>query len=128
MAETVAQTAPGPQEVAACGWLPDDHLAVYAAEFARTGFQGGLNWYRAAADPALRLFSGRAIEVPAMFIGGERDWGVRQSPGALEAMMTRACADFRACVLVEGAGHWVQQEAPQPVIAAILRHLESARP
>jgi pimeloyl-ACP methyl ester carboxylesterase len=128
MAETVAETEPTAEQVAACGWLPDDHLAVYAAEFARTGFQGGLNWYRASADPALRLFSGMAIEPPAMFIGGASDWGVRQSPGALEAMTTRACADFRDCVLVEGAGHWVQQEAPQPVIDAILRHLESARP
>jgi len=127
MAETVAETAPKPQRAAACRWLPDDHLAVYAAEFARTGFQGGLNWYRAAADPGLRLFSGRAIETPAMFIGGARDWGVRQTPGALEAMMSRACADFRECVLVPEAGHWVQQEAPEAVVGAILRHLRDAR-
>jgi pimeloyl-ACP methyl ester carboxylesterase len=46
-----------------------------------------------------------------MFIGGERDWGIHQTAGALNAMET-ACADYRGTVLVPGAGHWVQQEAP----------------
>jgi pimeloyl-ACP methyl ester carboxylesterase len=123
MAETVAATMPMPEQIAACSWLPDDHLAVYAAEFARTGFQGGLNWYRAAADPALRVFSGRTIDVPAMFIGGARDWGVRQTPGALEAMAERACTRFRGCELIPGAGHWVQQEASDAVTAKLLAFL-----
>jgi pimeloyl-ACP methyl ester carboxylesterase len=126
MAETVAAMAPSPAQIAACRWLPDEHLAVYAAEFARTGFQGGLNWYRAAADPALRVFSGRAIDIPAAFIAGARDWGVFQSPGAFEAMASRGCRRLVACELIAGAGHWVQQEAPEATAAAILRFVRSA--
>lgn len=123
MAETVAAMAPSPAEIAACRWLPDEHLAVYAGEFARSGFQGGLNWYRAAADPALRVFAGRSIDIPAAFIAGARDWGVFQSPGAFEAMASRACPRLAFCELIDGAGHWVQQEAPEATAAAILRFL-----
>src|SRR5258708_2217276 len=47
MAETVAPHMPSEAAIAACRWLPDPELAVYAGEFARTGFQGGLQWYRA---------------------------------------------------------------------------------
>ena len=128
MAETVAAMAPSPAEIAACRWLPDEHLAVYAAEFARTGFQGGLNWYRAAADPALRVFAGRAIDIPAAFIAGARDWGVFQSPGAFEAMASRGCARLSSCELIDGAGHWVQQEAPEATAAAILNFLRRSAP
>ena len=123
MAETVAMLAPSMVEAGACRWLPEEDLAVYASEFGRTGFQGGLNWYRAAADPALRLFAGRTIDVPAAFIAGARDWGVFQSPGAFEAMGTRGCARLAACELIPGAGHWVQQEAPEATSSRILQFL-----
>jgi pimeloyl-ACP methyl ester carboxylesterase len=123
MAEAVAETTPSATEIANCRWLPETDLAVYAAEFARTGFQGGLNWYRMAADPGLRLFAGRTIDVPAAFVAGDRDWGVRQSPGAFEAMATRACTRFLGSELIPGAGHWVQQEAPEATATAILRFI-----
>ena len=128
MAETVAADMPTPAQIAACQWLPPADLDIYAAEFGRTGFQGGLNWYRAAADPALRVFAGRSIDVPAMFIGGARDWGVRQTPGAFEAMSARACRRFQGSELVPHAGHWVQQEAPEAVTTAILAFLGPAAP
>ena len=123
MAETVAVTAPTAAEIEACGWLPNDDLAVYAAEFDRTGFQGGLNWYRAVADPALRVFGGRTIDIPSTFICGERDWGAHQTPGALDAMATHACTRFAGITTIPGAGHWVQQEAPKAVVEALLRFL-----
>jgi pimeloyl-ACP methyl ester carboxylesterase len=127
MAETVAPHAPTPAQVAACRWLPDDELAVYAAEFTRTGLQGGLQWYRSALDPGhrgqLRLFAGRRIEVPGCFIAGRHDLGVHQVPGALEAMPTQAFADFRGSHLIDGAGHWVQQEQPEGVSARLLDFL-----
>jgi len=127
MAETVAPLAPSPRQAAACRWLPEAELGVYAGEFARTGFQGGLNWYRCSTSGMnardLRLFAGRAIEVPAMFIAGAADWGVHQAPGALEAMAKRACARFAGSHLIEGAGHWVQQEQPQAVADRLLAFL-----
>jgi pimeloyl-ACP methyl ester carboxylesterase len=128
MAETVAAAMPSPAEIAACRWLPEDALAIYAEAFARTGFQGGLNWYRAVADPTLRVFSGRTIDVPAAFIAGARDWGVYQTPGAFEAMASRACTRLGTCLLIPDAGHWVQQEASEAVTAEILRFLRHLRP
>ena len=127
MPEAVAPDMPSAAEIAACRWLPDAELAVYVREFARTGFQGGLNWYRCATtgltDADLRPFAGRRIEVPALFVAGAADWGVHQTPGAFEAMQTRACADFRGAHLIEGAGHWVQQEQPEAVVEALLGFL-----
>jgi pimeloyl-ACP methyl ester carboxylesterase len=100
---------------------------VYSAEFARTGFQGGLQWYRHITDPGssaeLQLFSGRAIDVPASFIAGKSDWGAHQSPGALDAMMSTACTQFGGVYLVDDAGHWVQQEQPEAVSTLIAQFL-----
>ena len=127
MPATVSPEMPGEAEIAACEWLPDDALAIYAAEFARTGFQGGLNWYRCGTSPAFRrdlsVYAGKAIEVPVTFIAGASDWGYRQVPGALEAMETTACADYRGTHLIDGAGHWVQQEQSQAVLERILAFL-----
>jgi pimeloyl-ACP methyl ester carboxylesterase len=118
---------PTAAEIATCGWLPDEELRVYSAEYTRNGFQGGLQSYRVGTDPAsaaeLRLFAGRAIDVPACFIAGASDWGVYQRPGSLEAMQTTACSQFRGVHLVEGAGHWVQQEQPQAVSTLLLEFL-----
>ena len=110
MAETVAA---GPQGGPA-PWLTDAELAVYAGEYARTGFQGGLQWYRCATERVLmaeqEIWSGRPIQVPATFIAGAADWCVQQSPGALERMRTRALARLDGVHILAGAGHWVQQE------------------
>ena len=119
MAETVAAEMPSPAEVAACTWLTESELAVYSAEYARNGFQGGLQWYRCGTEPAqsaeLLLFAGRTIDVPSMFIAGKSDWGTHQNPGAFERMQGTACTQMIACHLIEGAGHWVQQEQPAAV-------------
>ena len=122
MAETVAAEMPGEEETAACRWLPDAELAVYAREYERNGFQGGLQWYRCRTngrfDREHELFSGRRIEVPACFIAGAADWGIYQAPGSLEATEERA-ADWAGTWLVDGAGHWVQQEQPDAVSARL---------
>ena len=124
MAETVAHEMPSAEEIAACSWLPDADLSVYVDEFRRTGFQGGLNWYRTGTDADFRrdlsVYHGAKIQVPVRFLAGRRDWGWAQFPGALEALETHVCSDYRGTRLIDGAGHWVQQEQPDAVIAEIL--------
>jgi pimeloyl-ACP methyl ester carboxylesterase len=125
MAETVAPEMPKH----AAAWLTDEDLAVYAEAFRRTGFQGGLQWYRCGTGPdfiaELMALSGRSIDVPSMFIAGAADWGVYQVPGAFERMQRQACAQMRGCHLVPGAGHWVQQERPEAVTRLLLDFLKT---
>jgi pimeloyl-ACP methyl ester carboxylesterase len=126
MPATVAPAMPSPAEIAACRWLSEADLQVYAAEFARTGFQGGLNWYRGVIDPANRsdaLLAGRTIDVPATFIAGRSDWGLYQRPGELEAMQTTACTRLQGLHLIPGAGHWVQQEQSEAVAELLIDFL-----
>jgi pimeloyl-ACP methyl ester carboxylesterase len=127
MAETVAPMMPASAGIVANRWLPDEELRVYSEEYERTGFQGGLQWYRAAADErltsGLQLFAGRHIEVPAAFIAGKADWGVYQKPGAFEAMQSKACPRLLACDLVDGAGHWVQQEQAEETSRLLVEFL-----
>ncbi|MGE0752919.1 MAG: alpha/beta fold hydrolase [Variibacter sp.] len=129
MAETVAPEMPSPEEIAACRWLTDDELRVYSDAFARTGFQGGLNWYRArtsGANADLGLFGGLTIDVPSLFIAGASDWGVYQKPGDVETMQHEACTDMRGVHLIAGAGHWVQQEQPEETARLLLDFLRGA--
>ena len=111
---------------AAAPWLTDAELAVYAAEFERTGFGGSLHWYRCRTEGVnadLDLFSGQTIDIPSVFIAGSRDWGIQQVPGALERMQHGACTRMTRVHLLDGAGHWVQQEQPEAVVTALLDHL-----
>jgi pimeloyl-ACP methyl ester carboxylesterase len=129
MAETVALEMPSAQQIADCAWLPEVELAVYSGEFGRTGFQGGLQWYRSVGNPGhlaqFLLFAGRRIDVPSCYIAGANDWGIYQRPGDFEAMQSGACTDFRGCHLIERAGHWVQQEQPEAVSGALTEFLKS---
>ena len=72
----------------------------------------------------MRTFAGRTIDVPSMFIGGKSDWGVYQTPGAVEAMQKTACTQMVGFHLVDGAGHWVQQEQPEKVTELLLGFLK----
>ncbi|SEB22451.1 alpha/beta hydrolase [Variovorax sp. YR216] len=127
MAETVAAEMPSAEQIAACLWLSDDELSVYAAEYARTGFQGGLQWYRCATGgrytAELQTWSGRTIDVPSCFIAGRSDWGIYQKPGDFEAMEASACTHSIGVHIVGGAGHWVQQEQPEEVTELLLAFL-----
>jgi pimeloyl-ACP methyl ester carboxylesterase len=131
MAQTVAREMPSDSEIANCRWLPDPCLRVYSSEYERNGFQGGLQWYRAMADPRtiaeLQIFSGRTIDVSSMYLAGRSDWGVYQNPGAFEAMQATACTRMQACRLIDGAGHWLQQEQPEAVIRELLAFLQPSR-
>lgn len=111
-------------------WLPDPELAVYAGEYARTGFQGMLNWYRVITDPGcmrdVEVFAGRNIEVPLLYMSGGRDWGSFQEPGVLGGM-ERVCTRLRGVELLEGAGHWVQQERPEEVVRLVVGFLRGVK-
>jgi len=129
MAETVATEMPDAASIQSCIWLTDAELAVYATAFASTGFQGGLNWYRCVTsgdyNAELQAFSGRTIDIPSIFIAGASDWGIHQKPGEYQSMQETACSDFRGSYLIDGAGHWVQQEQPVEVTKTLLRFLHN---
>jgi pimeloyl-ACP methyl ester carboxylesterase len=127
MAATVAEEMPSAAEIAANKWLPDSELAFYSAEYARTGFQGGLQWYRCGTSgaflPELQTWSGRTIDVRSAFISGKQDWGTYQRPGVYEAMQRKACTNMIGSHLVDGAGHWVQQEQANEVSWLLVQFL-----
>jgi pimeloyl-ACP methyl ester carboxylesterase len=109
-------------------WLPDNELAVYVGEWGRTSFQGGLNWYRIQTQPEIasdvQVWSGAKIAVPTVFLSGKQDWGTFQEPGAVEAMENGQSVKqgmYRGTVLVDGAGHWVNQEQPEKCVQEILK-------
>jgi pimeloyl-ACP methyl ester carboxylesterase len=121
MAATAASFMPSAEYIANCKWLTEAEVDVYATEYGRTGFTGALQGYRVrrGSDPRsiaeMQTFSGRAIDVPSQFIAGKSDWGVYQTPGAVDKMRTTACSHMAGFHLVDGAGHWVQQEQPEQV-------------
>jgi pimeloyl-ACP methyl ester carboxylesterase len=102
------------------GWLTEAELEHYIEEFTRTGFTGGLNWYR-NLDRNWSLtehLDGARVAVPSLFIGGTQDPVLVMSPpGVMDGWVT----DHRGTVLIDGAGHWVQQERPAEVNEALIR-------
>jgi pimeloyl-ACP methyl ester carboxylesterase len=105
-------------------WMPEAELALYAETYRRTGFRGGLNWYRNIERnwALMAPFQGAPVRVPALFIAGKRDPVMGWTGKAVEALPRTATA-LRGQVLVETAGHWVQQEAAAEVNAALLGFL-----
>lgn len=110
-------------------WLRDEDLEVYVSTFEKTGFRGGLNWYRNFDRnwELLAPFADRRVTVPALFIGGLRDAVVTgpefKEPGPGVQVLGTFCDDLRGKVLIEGAGHWNQQEAPEQTNAALIEFL-----
>jgi pimeloyl-ACP methyl ester carboxylesterase len=127
MAEAVAKEMPSAAEIANNKWLPEAELEVYSEEYRRNGFQGGLNWYRVRTtgrtNGELEVFTGRTIDVPSTFISGRSDWGIYQVPGAIDRMQKIACTKMKEIHLIDGAGHWVQQEQPDEVNRLLLQFL-----
>ena len=108
-------------------WLTQEELDHYVEEFSRTGFTGGINWYR-NFDRNWELtpqLAGAKVQVPSLFIGGRLDPViVMTNPEAFLEFLT----DHRGNVLVDGAGHWVQQEKPDEVNAALLAFVGDTAP
>lgn len=107
-------------------WLTEADLDVYVDAFTRTGFRGGLNWYRNIDRnwELLAPFSGAKVTVPALYVAGDRDLvlafpGSREIVAALPAWVPR----LKETIILPGCGHWTQQERPEEVNAAILGFL-----
>jgi pimeloyl-ACP methyl ester carboxylesterase len=109
-------------------WLTAADLDFYAAEFTRTGFRGGLNWYRNSDRnwEALAPFAGARVTVPALYVAGDHDLVVR-FPGMDQLIpnLSRFVPNLRRTIMLPGCGHWTQQERPAEVNAAMLEFLRS---
>ena len=108
-------------------FFDQDDLDLYAAAYATSGWHGPINRYRAQGLDAADIgqIEGGDLVQPAAFIGGELDPVRRFVPGAdLYDFAPNHCKDFRGTTVVPGAGHWVQQEAPDDTNAALDRFLD----
>ena len=101
-------------------------MAYYVAEFSRTGFRGGLNWYRniTRSWELLAPWRGLAIRQPSMFIAGARDDVLKFPNSQLQiANFSNSLPDLRGCHIIEGAGHWIQRERASAVNELLIAFL-----
>ena len=108
-------------------WLTAADIEFYAGEFGRTGFRGGLNWYRNIDRnwELLAPFAGAVVTVPALYVAGDRDLVVR-FPGMdqLISNLSTFVPHLRRTVMLPGCGHWTQQERAREVNDAMLEFLK----
>jgi pimeloyl-ACP methyl ester carboxylesterase len=105
-------------------WLTEADIDFYAEEFERTGFEGGLNYYRCVDLDweLLAAYEGRPVSVPSLYIGGDRDVATIWAKEAI-SMLPKTQSDLRGSHIVRDAGHWIQQEQPEQVNALLLEFL-----
>jgi pimeloyl-ACP methyl ester carboxylesterase len=107
-------------------WLTEADIDFFAAEFARTGFRGGLNWYRNIDRnwELLAPFAGARVGVPALYIAGDRDLVMSfRGMDQLIPNLVQFAPELRGTVILPGCGHWTQQERAAEVNAAIIDFL-----
>jgi pimeloyl-ACP methyl ester carboxylesterase len=106
-------------------WLSDDVLAAFAADFARSGFRGGLNWYRNLDRnwELLAPFRGLRVQVPALYVAGDRDPIVHLAATAQAIVNLERFVPGVRKVMLPGCGHWTQQERPREVNEALIEFL-----
>jgi pimeloyl-ACP methyl ester carboxylesterase len=108
-------------------WLTEADVDFLAGEFGRTGFGGGLNWYR-NIDRSWELlapFAGARVAVPALYLVGDRDLVVGfRGMDQLIPNLSRFVPQLRRTVMLPGCGHWTQQERPAEVNAAMIEFLQ----
>jgi pimeloyl-ACP methyl ester carboxylesterase len=107
-------------------WFGEADVNFYAAEFARTGFRGGLNWYRNIDRnwELLAPFAGARVTVPALYIAGDRDLVVAfRGMDQLIPNLSKFVPQLRGTIMLPGCGHWTQQERAREVNAAMIDFL-----
>jgi pimeloyl-ACP methyl ester carboxylesterase len=105
-------------------WLTEDDVAFYVGELKRSGFRGGLNWYRniKALPGCLAPFVGAKINQPALYLAGEHDLIAGNTREALDAL-PGLVPGLRRMHVYPGAGHWLQQERASEVNAELVAFL-----
>jgi pimeloyl-ACP methyl ester carboxylesterase len=109
-------------------WLTEADVEFYVQEFARTGFRGGLNWYRNIDRnwEILAPFGGARVMVPALYVAGDRDLVVRfRGMDQLIPNLAKFVPQLRRTIMLPGCGHWTQQERAGEVNAAMIEFLRS---
>lgn len=110
------------------GWLTGADIDHFASIYRETGFRGGLNWYR-NIDRNWELtapWQGAQIHQPSLFIAGANDGVITGLIGAKQVKeMERVLPNLRQKLILDGAGHWIQQERPAEVNAALIDFLKS---
>jgi pimeloyl-ACP methyl ester carboxylesterase len=128
----VSRTAPGAlghtlAPAALPKWLTEADIDVYAAEFQKSGFRGGLNWYR-NIDRSWELlapWAGARIDVPALYVAGDRDLVLAfRGMDQLLPNLRQIVPKLEDVIILPGCGHWTQQERPEAVNAALLSFLK----
>lgn len=108
-------------------WITEDDLSVFTETYRKSGFRGGLNWYR-NIDRNWELtapWQGARIYQPSLFIAGANDSVVKGMIGAKRVLdMERVLPNLTRKLIIDGAGHWIQQERPAEVNAALLEFLK----
>ncbi|MCJ9731433.1 alpha/beta fold hydrolase, partial [Bradyrhizobium sp. PRIMUS42] len=111
------------------GWLSETDLAYFTESFRKSGFRGGLNWYR-NIDRNWELtapWQDAQIRQPSLFIAGSRDAVITGLIGAKRVNeLERVLPNLKRKLIIEGAGHWVQQERPDEVNAALVKFLRES--
>lgn len=109
------------------GWLTEADVDTYAAEFRKSGFRGGLNWYRNIDRnwELLAPWTGAKVDVPALYVAGDRDLvlafrGMDQLLPSLKQFIPK----LEDTIILPGCGHWTQQERPEEVNAALCSFLK----
>jgi pimeloyl-ACP methyl ester carboxylesterase len=109
-------------------WIKEADVDFFTAEFTRTGFGGGLNWYRNIDRnwELLAPYSGAKVTVPALYIAGDRDLVLAlRGMNKLILNLSKVAPQLRGTVMLPGCGHWTQQERPHEVSAAMLDFLRT---
>ena len=108
-------------------WIGEADIDFYTKEFTRTGFRGGLNWYRNIDRnwELLAPYAGALVTVPALYVVGDRDL-VFQFRGMDQLIpnLSKFVPNLRRTIVLPGCGHWTQQERARDVNAAMLEFLK----
>jgi pimeloyl-ACP methyl ester carboxylesterase len=107
-------------------WLSEADVDLYTSEFKRTGFTGGLNWYR-NLDRTWELmaaYKGAKITQPALYIAGDRDLVLVARKAAVEHLAQNV-PNLKKLVMLPGCGHWTQQERPEAVNTELITFLNN---